>query len=66
MGKGDYSFSDRAGPTLSGQPSVRMENADTVRIHAVIGPALYVITAPRALSDSLSALSRSIQLFTAD
>ena len=66
MGKGDYSFSGTAGPTLFGQPSVRMENADTVRVHTVTDSGIYVLTVPRSLSGSLSVLSRSVQLFTVE
>lgn len=66
MGKGDYAFSDTAGPTLFGQSSVRMENADTVRLHTVTDTGVYVVTLPRALAGALSVLSRSIQLFTVE
>ena len=66
LGKGDYNFSGVAGPTLFGQPSVRMENKDTLRLHTMTDTGVYVLTAPRALAGELSALSRSIQLFTVD
>ena len=64
MGRGDYSFSGIAGPALFGHASVRMENAATVRVHTVTDEGIYVLTAPRDLAPSLSALARSIQLFT--
>ena len=66
MGKKDYSFSDRIGPTLFGQPSVRMENASSVRLHVISGGGLYVLTLRKPLPDNLSDLFRSLQLFTAD
>ncbi len=65
MGKGNYAFSSVAGPVLFGTSSVRMENGDTVRIHTLTEDGLYAVTVPKALSSSLSALTRSIQLFTA-
>ena len=66
IGKGDYHFVQMAGPTLFGLTSVRMENAETVRLHVATDLGLYVVTVPRALSADLSALCRSVQLFTAD
>ncbi len=67
MGKGDYTFSGTAGPTLFGRSSVRMENGNSVRVHVQAeGEGIFVMTVPRSLSGSLSALSRSIQLFTAE
>lgn len=67
MGKGDYAFSSTLGPALFGQTSVRMENEETVRVHVQApGRGLYVLTVPSSLSGSLSNISRSIQLFTAD
>lgn len=65
MGRGDYTFSAKAGPTLFGMSSVRMENAENLRIHVQAeGQGLYVLTAPRSLASSLSEICRSIQLFT--
>ena len=66
MGMGDYSFSGTAGPSLFGQASVRMENAETVRVHTVVENAVYVVTVPRSLAGDLSSLCQSIQLFTVD
>ena len=67
MGKGDYVFSDTAGPTLSGRASVRMENEKTIRVHVQVKDVgLYVMTVPKSLAASLSFLSRSVQLVTAD
>ena len=66
MGKRDYSFSGTAGPVLFGQPSVRMENADTIRLHAADGTGLHVITLPKPVPASLPDLTRSLQLFQAE
>ncbi len=59
-----YHFSAVAGPSLFGVDSVRMENADTVRIHAATESGLYTVTVPRAAASGLSAMSRSLQLFS--
>ena len=59
-----YHFSTVAGPTLFGVDSVRMENADTVRIHAATSTGLYVMTVPKTAASKISTLSRSLQLFS--
>ncbi len=59
-----YHFSSIAGPTLFGSASVRMETADTVRIHAATASGLYVMIVPKSLASRISALSRSLQLFS--
>ena len=59
-----YHFSAVAGPTLFGNRSVRMEKEDTIRIHTTTDQALYVLIIPSSLSDRISDLSRSLQLFT--
>ena len=59
-----YHFSAVAGPTLFGADSVRMENADTVRIHAATESGLYAVTLPKSAASRLSSLSRSLQLFS--
>ena len=59
-----YHFSPYLGPTLFGKSSVRMEKGDNIRIHAATDQALYVIILPRTLSGQISALCRSLQLFT--
>ena len=62
----DYRFSESAGPALFGRTSVRMENADTTRLHVQTELGLYTVTVPEALAPELSGISRSIQLFTAE
>ena len=47
---GGYHFSPILGPALFGSASVRMENADTVRIHAATESGLYVIRIPKSAS----------------
>ncbi len=59
-----YHFSNMTGPTLFGFDSVRMENEDTVRIHAATDTGLYVVLIPKSAASRLSALSRSMQLFS--
>jgi len=59
-----YHFSNIAGPMLFGATSVRMENEKNVRLHTATEDGLYVVIAPRELAGQLSALSRSLQLFT--
>ncbi len=63
MGRGNYLFSNTEGPVLFGASSVRMENADTIRIHTVTEDGLYAVTIPKSLSSQLSFICRSIQLF---
>ena len=59
-----YHFSGVAGPSLFGAASVRMENADTVRIHAATDTGLYVVIVPKSAAAGISAMSRSLQLFS--
>ena len=59
-----YHFSAVAGPILFGSRSVRMEKDDTIRIHTTTDQALYVLIIPGSLSNQITNLSRSLQLFT--
>ena len=59
-----YHFSAVTGPTLFGNESVRMENADTVRVHAATETGLYVMTVPKSAASKISSLSRSLQLYS--
>ena len=61
-----YHFSNIAGPTLFGSDSVRMEDAQTVRIHAATETGLYVIIVPKSAASKISSLSRSLQLFSVE
>ena len=57
-----YHFSNTGGPMLFGSQSVRMEKADTVRIHAAVDTGLYVMIVPKSMASKVAALSRSLQL----
>ena len=59
-----YHFSNISGPVLFGVDSVRMEDGETVRVHAATDSGLYVVTVPKSAASGLSALSRSLQLFS--
>ena len=59
-----YHFSAVSGPTLFGVSSVRMENDETVRVHAATESGLYVVTVPKSAASGISAISRSLQLFS--
>ncbi len=64
MSGSGYHFSRTAGPTLFGEDSVRMENGETVRIHAATESGLYAFIVPRGLSGEVASIARSLQLFT--
>ena len=59
-----YHFSPVSGPVLFGMDSGRMENGDTVRIHAATETGLYAVTVPKSAASGISSLSRSLQLFS--
>ena len=59
-----YRFSSTGGPMLFGSQSVRMEKADTVRIHAAVDTGLYVMIVPKSLGSQVAALSRSLQMIS--
>ena len=59
-----YRFSPTGGPMLFGSQSVRMEKADTVRIHAAVDTGLYVMIVPKSLGSQVAALSRSLQIIS--
>ena len=64
LSPGDYHFSRTAGPTLSGIQSVRMESGTAVRVHAASDSGLYAVIIPLELAPELSAISRSLQIYT--
>ena len=59
-----YRFSSTGGPMLFGSQSVRMEKADTVRIHAAVDTGLYVMMVPKSLGSQVAVLSRSLQIIS--
>ncbi len=61
----DFHFTPVAGPTLFGTTSIRMENGDTIRLHTTTETGLYAVNCPQSLKDRISAIARSLQLFTA-
>lgn len=65
MGRGDYRNAT-VGPLLAGIPSARMENDDTVRLHAQGNEALYVLTLPRGLTSAMQRITTTMQLFTTE
>ena len=60
--KGDFRMASAAAQSVAGQRFVRMENADTLRLHAQGSDAVYVITLPKALAAQHQALLRTLQL----
>lgn len=60
--KGDYRISGTAGALLAGLRSVRMENTDTIRLHAQGEEALYVLTVPQMANATLSSLTSLLGL----
>ena len=59
-----YHFSSTGGPMLFGSQSVRMEKADTVRIHAAVDTGLYVMMVPKSMGSQVAAISRSLQIIS--
>lgn len=62
--KGDYHIAESAGQTLAGLPSVRMENGQKIRLHVQGSQGIYVLTVPTMTTQELSAVVRSLQLYT--
>lgn len=61
--KDGYTISGTAGLPLAGLRSVRMEAADTVRMHAQGTDALYVVTLPDQSATMLRTLTSTLQLY---
>ena len=66
MDKADYTFSATTGLPLAGLRSVRMENADTIRMHAQGPDALYVVTLPKLAAADLRTLTQMLSLYQGD
>lgn len=60
--KGDYRISGTTGALLAGLRSIRMENTDTIRLHAQGEEALYVLTVPQMANTTLSSLTSLLGL----
>lgn len=63
--KEDYTFASNP-VNMASLRFVRMENGDTIRLHAQGTEALYVITLPKQLSASLSTLTTAFQMYQGD
>lgn len=61
ISKADYTFTSTP-VNVASLRFVRMENADTIRLHAQGTEALYVITLPKQLSNSLSSFTSALQM----
>lgn len=61
-----YHFMPYTSPALFGSSSVRMENDQTVRIHAATDQALYEVLLPRALSPETGNICRALQLYASE
>ena len=64
--KADYTFSSTGGLTLAGLRSVRMENGESIRMHAQGADALYVVTMPKLPESSLRALTQTLSRYQGD
>ena len=64
--KADYTFSSTGGLTLAGLRSVRMENGQTIRMHAQGENALYVVTLPQLPAASLRTLTQTLSRYQGD
>nr|MBR4280007.1 hypothetical protein [Clostridia bacterium] len=64
--KADYTFSSTGGLTLAGLRSVRMENSETIRMHAQGENALYVVTLPKLPASGLRTLTQTLSRYQGD
>lgn len=64
--KADYTFSSTGGLTLAGLRSVRMENGQTIRMHAQGTDALYVVTLPQLPEGDLRTLTQTLSRYQGD
>ena len=62
--RGDYRLTTAATQALAGLRAIRMESDAAIRLHAQGTDALYVLTVPQMTQDELTALTKSLQLFT--
>jgi len=64
VGREGYRLNEASSLSLAGLRAVRMEGADTIRLHAQSSDALYVLTLPAMSADDLAALTKALQLLT--
>ena len=60
--KGDYRISASLGVTLAGRRSIRMENAESIRLHAQGEEALYIMITPLLEENSLRSIAGQMTL----
>ncbi len=60
--RGDYRISASLGATLAGLRSIRMENAESIRLHAQGEEALYVMITPLLEENSLRSIAGQMTL----
>lgn len=63
---GDYHLMPTEGSPVAGMRTVRMENGETVRLHAQSANGLYVVTAPMSAASRLPVLVQPLQLMQAN
>ena len=64
--KADYTFSGTGGLTLAGLRSIRMENGQSIRMHAQGTDALYAITLPLLPEAQLRTLTQTLSRYQGD
>ena len=60
--KGGYTLMGAAAQNLTGLTAVRMEDKEHIRLHAQASDAVYALTVPQMSEDSLSTVTRVLQL----
>lgn len=60
--KGDFTLTGAAAQNLTGLTAVRMEDKGHIRLHAQANDAVYALTVPQMSDESLSTVTRVLQL----
>lgn len=66
MEGGSYRISGTAGHTVAGCNTVRMETASHIRLHMQTDQGLYSITIPSEGAEGLTAVVRTLHLYTVE
>ena len=61
--RGNYHIAEVAGQPFAGMQSIRMENADSIRLHVQAAEGIYVLTVPKMTAEELSAITRALGLY---
>lgn len=61
--KGSFRMASATAQTVAGQSFIRMENADTLRLHAQGSEAVYLITLPKEAAANHPDMLRTLQLY---